>query len=254
MSEALATTTPNNALAGYDPAQIEALRAAGIDIQDQTGKEGLTYSRPPFIKIAQKTSKEIDEAYKDVFIEGLKFLQLYVQGTQINLGQGPVSFIPLGLKRHAIEWIPRDEGGGIKDRNVPWDDPRCKWGKDGEEPVATRILDWVVLLESGQVGVISCSVTGLAAGEKLESLIKANPLPIYTLKFSVEVIRKESTDGPYGKFLFKGTGLASPEQAKQAQALVKDIAKIKDKIDHEGAEEDVVDGEVVDAPKGDVPF
>ena len=104
----------------------------------------------PRLGLAQKMSPEIDPT-SPKRIEGLEFTDLFNSLSRMVYGKGPLHFVI--LRRDNPRWVefnPIDQGGGIKDMNVPPGDPRTKFttGPDGQrvKPVATMFYDFIVLL------------------------------------------------------------------------------------------------------------
>src|ERR1017187_5747572 len=103
----------------------------------------------PRIALAQKMSPEIDPTNVARYIEGLQFMDMFHSVSKQNLGKGPLHFVILRRDDPRwIEWVPREQGGGIKDMDVRKGDPRTKF-TGAEKPVAAKYLDYIVLLLTG---------------------------------------------------------------------------------------------------------
>lgn len=233
---ALATRT-NAAMATYQ----------GVDEKDTRGKEQINQSdvKLPFLAIAQKTSPEI-ETGNEREIEGLKFLGLFNSLTREVVAQ-PVEFLPIILKKHAIEFNPYDEGGGIKDRNVPWDDDRCEFHGE-EKPVATRFYDWAVLLvPSMELIVLSMKSTNISTAKQFQQLVQLRKGPAFAGKYRLEVVKAGTAQLPYGKFKISPAGAPDQEQYEFAAQLFESIKDANWTTDNEA-----VDGGAGDpAPAGE---
>lgn len=217
--------------------QLQALKDAGIDVGDQTGKEVIDSGDivPPFVAIAQKTNPQLDPT-EGSYIEALKFGQLFNSMTGEIYPEG-VQFVPLAIKKHAIEFTPWDEGGGIVDRNVPWDDPRCEWTGEKQEiePVATRFYDFVVaLLPELTLAIISCKVTSFKAGKTLATLIGGCPKAMYLQVYRATCATKKNDQGAFGYFVFQPNGLVTDVPAAlRLKSLAEKISTAKVRIEHE---------------------
>lgn len=149
--DALATQQPASPGALVVPAGLEGMVTIAKPEGRDTGKlgnEDMTRDDilMPRIGLAQKMSPEID-ATQSRYIEGLQFTDLFHTLSRKNFSKGLLYFVILKRdKPRWIEFIPLDQGGGIKDRNVPHDDPRTGFGPNGEKPIATKFYDFIVLL------------------------------------------------------------------------------------------------------------
>lgn len=166
---------------------LTAERPAGAD-EGQLGNEwmGREDITMPRIGISQLQSPELNPT-NSRYIEGLQFNQLFHTGLKKNLGAGPIYFVILrSLEPRWVEFNPIDQGGGVKDMNVPKGDPRTAFttGADGKsrvKPVATQFNDYIVLtlnelnLEQPLANVVALSFksTGLRAAKHLNYLIAA---------------------------------------------------------------------------------
>jgi hypothetical protein len=171
----------------------------------------------PRIGLAQKMSPEID-ATTPRYIEGLKFMDLYHSLSKKNYGQGPLRFVI--LRRDEPRWIefnPIDEGGGIKDMDVRFGDPRTKFGEDGEKPVATEFHDYIVLLLNDfdptkpldSIAALSLKSSGLKAAKHLNFLItlrgpKLLCKGVYALTSGHDKDKKSG--GVYATYKFENAG------------------------------------------------
>lgn len=227
----------------------EALAVAdGFSAQDRRGKEAIDSSDVtlPFLAICQKTSPQL-EPDNAKYLAGVKFTDLFNSLTGQVYDQ-PVGFIPLVLKKHAIEFNPFDEGGGIKDRNVPWDDPRCQF-TDVEKPVATRFYDWaVLLLPSMELIVLSMKGTNIGVAKQFQQIVQMRPGPTFAGKYLVRVVSTKNNFGSFGKFAIAPDGRPTQEQAELAASIYDGIKDKNIVVEHEPDPE----GEPVTAEK--VPF
>jgi hypothetical protein len=250
----------------------EALQVfEGAKEGDSRGKESIDSGDVtlPFLAIAQKTSPQIDEGNAKQ-IAGLKFLQMFNSLTTENYGEGPIFFIPIGLKKHAIEFHPFDDGGGIKDRNVPWDDERCEFNDaTGEKPIATRFYDWAVLLvPSMELVVLSMKSTNISVAKQFQQIVQLRQGPAFAGKYSLSTVKATVNDKPFGKFRIAAAGKPTQEEYDFAEMIWTSFQGRTFTTDHEAAAaaegegrqpgaDDVAEGEVVEqaAPKsGKVPF
>lgn len=220
------------------PQGQQALAVAdGFTKEDRRGKESIDSKDVvlPFLAIAQKTSPQLEPG--DKFIEGLKFTDLFNSLTGEIYGQ-PVRFIPIALKKHAIEFNPYDEGGGIKDRDVPWDDPRCEF-TDDEKPLATRFYDWVVLLVPNmEIIVLSMKSSNISVAKQFQQIIKMRSGPVFAGLYTVGTVSAKNKFGSFGKFVIKPAGAPTPEDAQFASSLYDSLQGKNIVVDHQAEPED----------------
>lgn len=206
-------------------------RPAGKD-EGYLGTEGITRDDilMPRMAITQLTSKELiptDERY----IDGLKFGDLFNSVSKKIYGKGPLHF--LILRRDEPRWMefnPLDQGGGIKDRNVPKGDPRTAFGPKGEKPLATMFCDYIVLLLTdlnpadpiGNIIALSLKSSGVQAAKHLNLLITQRGEKLIC-KGIYEVITASKVDkksqGSYSIYKFKNAGWLKEGSAFEKQVI-----------------------------------
>lgn len=247
----------------------------GYKAEDTRGKEGIesTDLRLPFLSLAQKTSKALDQT-EDSYIPGLQFGDMYNSETKEIYGKEPVRFIPLRHRKRA--YLP-DENGRMGE-TIEWNDRRCDWpdekgkkaweaaGKKGKpKPEGVRVYDWVVLLmlESGpQLAVISFKSKSFAAGQSLTTFVSMVKGPAFTAQYKIISLLDSNDAGKFAKFGVMPFGKPSPEEAQFAEGVyesVKDKTIATDETieDEPGAHDgpSTVDGTVVtEKKKDDIPF
>jgi hypothetical protein len=210
---------------------ITAERPTGKD-EGQLGTEGITRDdiMIPRVGLAQKMSPEID-ATSPKYIENLKFMDLFNSLSKQIYGTGPLHFVI--LRRDDPRWIefnPLEEGGGIKDRDVPSDDPRTEFGPNGEKPVATMFYDFIVLLLTGlsagdplqNVMALSLKGSGIKAAKQLNMLVQQRgPKKIckgvYEVRTSHDLDKKSG--GVYAIYKFKNAGWLKPDSPLEKMAI-----------------------------------
>jgi hypothetical protein len=201
------------------------------DIDSNEGLEGLTRDDMvmPRLALAQKMSHEVDPENAK-FIEGLEIGELFNSVHKTIYGEGPMEFIV--LKRDTpryVEFNPLEQGGGIKDMNVPANDPRTQFtrGADGKsvKPVATKFYDFIVmLLPSMEIIGLSFKSTGLKAARLLNTalatpiLTKSGPkkVPVYARKFMIKSATAENKHGKFKIYVVEPSNIPSEVSATNA--------------------------------------
>jgi len=225
------------------------------------GTEGITKDdiQLPRLAIAQKTSPQL-EPDKPEYIEGLKFGDFFNSLTGQIYGRGPLTFVPLRRDnpRH-IEFFPREQGGGIKDMNVPPNDPRTQFTTDPAtgksiKPVATKFYDYIVmLLPSREVIAVSCKGTSIRSARDFNGLIMGSVLPagpnkgrrapLYAGAYTITSMSKQNTLGSFFIYKMENKGWVWDEPgggdlAKYVQELARVLADKQVTIDREPGSDD----------------
>ncbi len=228
-TDAIATQTTD--LATFDPSDmIVATRPEGRD-EGELGTEGIGDMLIPRIGLAQKMSPEIDKTDQNKYIEGLDFTDLFHSTEKRKLGKGPLRFVILKVYDPRYkQFKPIEEGGGIIDPDVPAGDPRTAFGPNGEKPLATKFLDFLVLLLDGfdptdpikNVVALSLKSSALKAAGHLNFLIGARGQKqvckgVYELTTGTDKDKKSG--GVYAVYKFKNAGWLKPGSPLEALAV-----------------------------------
>jgi hypothetical protein len=198
----------------------------------------------PRLALAQQMSPQLNKKNPG-FIEGLGVADMFNSLTGENYGSGPLQFMVLRFdKPRWVEFVPREEGGGIKDFNVPANDPRTTFGPNGESPIATKFYDFIVmLLPNFEVIALSFKSTGLKAAKTLNSLMMTRKTKDgkraahYTGVYEVSTDMTKNAKGEFAVYTIKNAGWPSSgaimAQAKEQAAIWAD----KDVTIHRDGEE-----------------
>jgi hypothetical protein len=186
----------------------------------------------PRLALAQKISHELEESHEK-YMPDLKEGQLFNTVTQRIYGNGPIEFVIIRAdKPRFVEFHPRAAGGGIKDMNVPANDPRCQFtrGPNGESvpPVATKFYDFIVLLLPSTPGVpelemigLSFKSTGLKAARLLNTFItQRGERPLYAGKYELGVAVAKNAKGIFKVYTVKNSSIASPFSATSGEKVL----------------------------------
>lgn len=234
--------TKNDAIAVAQTTALE-VRPAYLSNNDVRGTEdiGRDDIQMPRLGLAQKMSPEID-AENAKHIEGLKPGEMFNSLTQQIIGKGPILFTVVRRDpARYVEFIPREQGGGIRDLNVPPDDPRTQFGPNGELPVATKFYDYI-LGRVDQPGfeliALSLKSTGLKVGRNLNALIKLRNAPLFAGVYSLSVVSEENSKGKYYNFSVKNAGWLNEDMFKIAEQAFNALRNREITIDREGHADD----------------
>lgn len=237
----------DDALAKRGETALATSAPSFVDAADRSGTDHITNDdmAMPRLALAQKMSPQLDA------IDGLQFGDLFNSLTE-EIYEQPLDFIVLRADPpRAIEFRPIEDGGGVVDPNVPLTDPRCRWGEDGEKPVATVFYDFIVALHpTRELIALSFKATGLKAAKALNALIKIRSGPVYGGLYEMTT-QKKSGDKPYAVFNIrnsprgpeKNPGWVPDEETYNwAKSVHEAIAFKEVKIDRDGHSAD--DGSV----------
>lgn len=160
----------------------------------QGGREGLeTMSKDdlmiPRLALAQALSPQVTEGDPNR-IEGLTPGDLFNSITGQKYGREVFVQIIRKDKLRAMEFYSIDDGGGVKDPNVPLDDDRLKWGNSGnkqaDKPRATLFRDYLArLLPSGELIALSFKSSGIKVAKTLNGLIAMRDANIYEGRYRI---------------------------------------------------------------------
>ena len=199
---------------------------------DLTGTEGITAEeiRLPRLAISQGLS---DQMMPDnsLYIPHLKLFELFNDLTNEVYGRGPLTFIPLRRDVRRIEFVPRNEGGGIVDMNVPAGDARLKWtiNEKGESvpPVATTFDEYVVMLmrpgkqpplEPIVISIKHTNKFNRRAIANFNTFIKLRNAPIYSGLYTIQSVTEKNDSGTFGVPVIKNAGFL-PLDTPQGKAI-----------------------------------
>jgi hypothetical protein len=238
----------------------EAIMAVAADLIEDAGRGteniGTEDVRPPRILICQANSpyRKPGDAKQ---IKGLNELDIFNDLSGDNYGQGPLKFCVLHtMKPRYVEFNPMEDGGGVKDFNVPAGDPRTQFTTnelgEREKPVATMFRDFLVFLpEHDEVAVLSMKGSQLKVaiqlnskmklplkGELIDASLKGKILidpPAWARTFSVTTIMERDTaaNTSWGNYQVRVDGLTPRDVRDVCRQIAADYAEKNIIIEHE---------------------
>lgn len=150
--------------------------AAGVGMDDLEAS-----SKMPLLNIIQSNSPQL-KATKDQFIDGSKAGDIFFGPTQEVVDQ-PIKFTPTAFKTIYVEWVPKDEGGGLvgmhplsivthpdyeQGRKGKYDE----WLDKNELKKTTYVLGLIELNGELTEAMIALAVTGQRVSRKLQDDIR----------------------------------------------------------------------------------
>lgn len=219
--------------------------------RDNRGTENIRPGdlRLPRVKLAQALSPELDEGNPQ-YIDGLKMGNFFNSLTRANYGR-EFEFTVIRVETpRGVEFISLEDGGGVKDIDVPLDDPRMQFTFDEEtgkrvKPIATIFYDYVaILLPSKEPVQLSFKSSGIGAALDLNSLIKYRQQASFAGRYQLSSDLKAGKVGKYAVPSVTPVGFVTEAEYNFASSLYDSISTRK--------LERVVEDEA--APDKDVPF
>jgi hypothetical protein len=220
------------ALAPETALSISEERPTDLIAGDTRGTEDMTRDdmQMPRLAIAQQMSPELQEDQPQ-YIDGLKMGEMFNSVTKEIIGKGPV--LVAIVRRDPprwVEFVPRDQGGGVKDPNVPMNDPRTQFGPNGEQPVATKFYDYVLMrVDKSDFEMVGLSLksTGLKVARNWNTLIKMRNAPLFRGVYRIEVVKQENAKGKFFNFSVNNAGWTNGEATARAEAA---FEAMKDRV------------------------
>jgi len=190
---------------------------------DTRGAEQIqnTDLRMPRLALAQGLSPELDPT-SPKYVKGLVNGDVFNNLTgeiYIHQGESVEVVVVRAEKTRFIEFNPREAGGGVRDRDVPVNDPRTKFTKDvnGDpvKPIATKFMEYVALLLRPSLPpepiVLSFKGSGLGTAGTLSTLIKLagskhGGVPAFAFVYRLTATTETKPQGKYAAFALRLVG------------------------------------------------
>ena len=235
-----AIATQNTALA----------RPSFLGQNDTRGAENITKEdiQMPRIGIGQPQSPEVIDGDPKRIADlkpGMFFHNLTRQ-----IIPAPLNFTVIRTERpRFIEFIPRAQGGGIKDYNVPPDDPRTLFttGPDGKPvpPVATKFYDFILMLlpinpndPMSSIIALSLKSSGIAVARALNGFIKLRNAPSFAGKYTMKTVSKTNSKGTWFLPVIDNAGWCTEEEFKVAELAYQSLSGRTVRIEVDEEDED----------------
>lgn len=205
--------------------------------QQEVETERPESSTPPFIKVLQALSPEIDED-SEKYIDGAKKGQLLITSGSVggvNIpeerlidGKKGLQFIPLASRKKWVEYSPRSAGGGFVAVHDTREDMERDYVK-GNEIVPT--IEYMVALpdftaDEGNLAVLTFSgPSKMAIARKLaDNIQKYETLSGMTYKLIA--VKVDGKKGSYYNFGIEPAAWTEKAMFESCEALSSDMAKI----------------------------
>lgn len=138
----------------------------------------------PRLALAQALSPQVTDGDPNRIPE-LKVGDLFNSVTGQAYGREVFVQLLRKMPLRAMEFHPIEDGGGVKDPDVPLHDDRCKWQGD-EKPVATVFRDFIaVLLPQREIIALSFKSSGIKAAKALWGLAAMRNKPVFAGRYRI---------------------------------------------------------------------
>lgn len=158
---------------------------------DNRGLEGTKQSdlNIPRLALAQALSPQVTDGDPNR-IPDLKVGDLFNSVTGQIYGREVFVQILRKMPLRAMEFYPIDDGGGVKDPDVPLDDARLKWGNSGnkkeDKPKATLFRDFIaVILPTREMISLSFKSSGLTTAKTLWGLVVMRNRAVFAGRYRI---------------------------------------------------------------------
>jgi hypothetical protein len=202
----------------------------------------------PRLALAQALSPQVTDGDPNR-IEGLTVGDLFNSVTKQNYGREVHVQLLRKMPLRAMEFNSIDDGGGVKDPDVPLNDPRCQWSGD-EKPVATVFRDFIaVLLDANgqpanrEVIALSFKSSGIKVAKALWGLAMMRDKPVFAGRYQITT-GVELKPKPHQVYKVQNAGWVSKKDAVLGEQMFEAVQKLDATKIHR---------EVVDDPDDFVP-
>jgi hypothetical protein len=222
-------------------AQTQGLAIPDAEAGNRAGLEHLQQAdlKMPRLALAQKMSHEVDPD-DPRYIDNLRVGDLFNDLTQ-QVYEQPLQFTVVRADPpHWIEFNPRDQGGGVKEMNVPEGDPRTLFTKDANgksiPPVATKFYEYILmLLPSQEIVSLSLKSTGIPVAKQLNGLMFLRNAPCYAGRYEMSSGEGKNAKGIFKVYKLKNAGktpdedrVVASQMFENLQGRIIDINRVED--------------------------
>jgi hypothetical protein len=185
---------------------------------DHRGTDTITREdlQMPRLALAQALSPELDPT-SPRYIDGLKVGYAFNSLTNEIYGKDPLEVVIVRVDKPRFIEFDETNRGGIRDFNVPANDPRTLFTTDEKgntvKPVATRFAEYVgLLLPNMEPVAISFKGSGIKTSKQLNGLIRLTGLPAFAVRyiFSPGIMKDSKSGGTYAVFNVKYAAKVNP--------------------------------------------
>lgn len=198
---------------------------------DKRGLEGTVQSdlNIPRLALAQALSPQVTDGDPNR-IEGLKVGDLFNSVTGQIYGKEVFVQILRKMPLRAMEFYSIDDGGGVKDPNVPLDDPRLKWGNSGDKkadkPKATLFRDFIaVILPSREMISLSFKSSGLTVAKTLWGLVVMRNRVVFAGRYRIST-GVELQPKPHQVYKVENADWVSEQDARLGEEMMEAVSTI----------------------------
>jgi hypothetical protein len=240
-------TPKNEGTALVETPKNTALARPDFIPQSTAGTDHITKDdiQLPRLALAQGLTPQV-QADKEGFKTGVLFNSV----TEELLGTGPIDFYIVRADRpRFIEFFPRASGGGVKDMNVPANDPRTQFTKDENgksvKPLATKFYDFLIVIADRLAAdpmnaliALSFKSSGLKTARTLNNLVKFRNAPLFAGKYRLTTEKVTDAKGTYAVYKVENAGFVQEKATYDVlEGLFSALADKAVTIDRDGTDD-----------------
>ncbi len=225
-------------------------RPSFIKEGDRRGTENITTAdiKPPALKIAQGTSKEVKRSEPEKYIDGLREGEFFNSLTREIYGEGPLTIVIVNQLGHRhVEFDPVDKTK-VLDFNVPDGDPRTQFttgNVDGKavrlKPKATLFYDYLLMVisngpdgERHEMMTGSLKSTQLKKAKDLNTILLGSKLPSFAYQFTVTSVPEHKGGNSWYGWRWEPAGFVDEAVYNEASNLYDRMQGKKIEVETDG--------------------
>ena len=199
---------------------------------DKRGLEGTSQSdiNIPRLALAQALSPQVTDGDPNRILD-LKVGDLFNSVTGQIYGKEVFVQVLRKMPLRAMEFYSIDDGGGVKDPNVPLNDPRLAWNNKAEKradqkPKATLFRDFIaVILPSREMISLSFKSSGLTTAKTLWGLVVMRNRAVFAGRYRIST-SVELDPKPHQVYLVENADWVSEQDAIVGESMMEAVNNI----------------------------
>jgi hypothetical protein len=203
----------------------------------------------PRLALAQALSPQVTDGDPNR-IPDLKVGDLFNSVTGQIYGKEVFVQVLRKMPLRAMEFNPIEDGGGVKDPNVPLDDERLRWGKSGvkkdDKPKATLFRDFIaVVLPQREIIALSFKSSGLTVAKTLWGLVVMRNRPVFAGRYRIST-GVELQPKPHQVYKIENADWVSEADALLGEQMYEAVQNISfEQIERQADRDEAPEGEPI---------
>ncbi len=227
-TEETAITKPATQHLAPAPSYIKTGAGAHYGLEDTTADDMLI----PRLALAQPLTPQALDGNPQQ-IAGLKPGDLFNSVTKEVYGKTVRVQLLRKMPKRAMEFYSQEDGGGVKDPNVPLDDDRLKFHGD-KKPAATLFRDFIaLLLPQNEIISLSFKSSGIKAAKTLWGMVGFRNADCFAGQYKISTAMKHDPK-PHYIYVPDNDGWVTEEQFNYGRQMAEAAAGLSaEHIQHE---------------------